>query len=142
MTEKFKPCPFCGGTDIRSDRHQGVGTGLHRGEDVYSMCCYNCGATFPNRYKPELLVEAWNKRVPDIDWQPISTAPRDGKPFLAWCSETGDQGIDTARWSRPDDPKVGYFRTRYGWAPTHWSPMPKPPERITPALSMGKENGG
>lgn len=61
--ESWKPCPFCGGTDIRHDRHPGAGTGMHRGEDVYSMCCYQCGATFPNRYKLELLREAWNKRV-------------------------------------------------------------------------------
>lgn len=67
-----------------------------------------------------------------IDWQPISTAPRDGKPFLAWCSETGKQGVDMARWSNPHDPKdrIGHFKTRYGWIPTHWAPMPKAPENV------------
>ena len=55
----FKPCPFCEGADIRCDRHHESRspTGF-----VWSMCCYNCGATFPNRYKRELLVEAWNRR--------------------------------------------------------------------------------
>jgi Lar family restriction alleviation protein len=62
MTETLKPCPFCSGTDIRIDRHPNAGQGSHRGEDVYSMCCYNCGATFPNRYRRELLVEHWNTR--------------------------------------------------------------------------------
>lgn len=65
MSEReLKPCPFCGGTDIRIDRHAGAGNGIYRrGEDVYSMCCYQCGATFPNRYKRELLVDAWNRRA-------------------------------------------------------------------------------
>lgn len=67
MTDKetLKPCPFCGGSDIRITRHPKEGTGLHWNEDVYSMCCYDCGATFPNRYKRELLVEAWNRRAGD-----------------------------------------------------------------------------
>ncbi len=57
--EDFKPCPFCEGADIRCDKHHETRspTGF-----VWSMCCYNCGATFPNRYKRELLVEAWNRR--------------------------------------------------------------------------------
>lgn len=59
---EFKPCPFCGGDDIRSDRHPRVGRGEHAGEDVWTMCCYACGASFPGRYRKELLVEAWNRR--------------------------------------------------------------------------------
>jgi len=66
MTAKWLPCPFCGGIDIRHDRHVGAGRGIHYGEDIYSMCCYNCGATFPNRYRLELLLEAWNQRVAPI----------------------------------------------------------------------------
>lgn len=60
---KILPCPFCGGTDIRFDAHHGYGIGIHSGETVYSMCCYDCGATFPNRYRKELLVECWNRRA-------------------------------------------------------------------------------
>lgn len=61
--DEWLPCPFCGGTDIRHDCHVKAGTGLHEGEDVYSMCCCRCGATFPNRYRLELLREAWNRRA-------------------------------------------------------------------------------
>jgi len=66
-----------------------------------------------------------------IDWQPMETAPRDGTPFMAWCGETGRQGIDTARWSgkEPRDPS-GHFKTQYGWIPMAWVPMPKPPEKL------------
>lgn len=60
----WKPCPFCGGKDISNHRHKGAGAGyLHHGKDVYSMCCYDCGATFPNMYSLDKLKEKWNRRV-------------------------------------------------------------------------------
>lgn len=63
MTNReFKPCPFCGGTDIRCDAHP-FSEPYRSEKTVYSMCCYQCGATFPNRFKRELLVEAWNRRT-------------------------------------------------------------------------------
>lgn len=63
MTDNLSPCPFCGGADIRIDAHRHAGRGEHQGETIYSMGCYGCGATFPNRYRKELLIEAWNRRV-------------------------------------------------------------------------------
>ncbi len=62
----WKPCPFCGGTDICTTKHPREGRGFHKGEDVYSMCCYQCGAQVPNRYGEHglmLMNEQWNKRV-------------------------------------------------------------------------------
>lgn len=65
------PCPHCADSDIRVTCHSKMGRGLHDGEDVFSMCCYACGATVPNRYSRDLLIEAWNRRaaprVPDTD---------------------------------------------------------------------------
>jgi len=64
---ELKPCPFCGNTDIRITRHTKSNHNGYRpfysptGE-IFSMCCYECGATFPNRYKKELLVNNWNRR--------------------------------------------------------------------------------
>ena len=60
------------------------------------------------------------------DWQPIETAPKDGTKILAW--EFDDYtiawwGVSTGGW--------------YGWMfsddwircyPTHWQPLPAPPE--------------
>ena len=63
MSNELKPCPFCGSKDIRIDRHVRAGRGEHHGADVFSMGCFDCGATFPNRYKREILVENWNQRV-------------------------------------------------------------------------------
>lgn len=58
-------CPFCAGADIRFNLHRGAG-------DVWSTCCYDCGAIFPNRYKKELLIECWKRRpAPDKSAKPI-----------------------------------------------------------------------
>lgn len=63
-TAELLPCPFCGGVEIRFDLHTAAGRGMHHeGADVWSMCCYTCGATFPNRYERGLLVAAWNRRA-------------------------------------------------------------------------------
>lgn len=59
-------CPFCGNADIRFTRHVHAGSGIHYGEDVWSMCCYTCGASVPNRYEEhgrKIMVDAWNRRA-------------------------------------------------------------------------------
>lgn len=60
---KLADCPFCGGSDIRFDEHGRSKNMLHYGEAIWSMCCYNCGATFPNMYSVEKLREKWNQRT-------------------------------------------------------------------------------
>ncbi len=57
------PCPFCGGEHIKMTSHKGYQARMSPTGEVWSMCCYDCGATFPNRYKKELLVMQWNKRA-------------------------------------------------------------------------------
>lgn len=91
----------------------------------------------------------------DNDWQPIETAPRDGTPLLlyvpgcnSWNRKRGMPDIMTGIW---DD---GYSQMDAGWygdlgdidhgyestgacfehirlSPTHWMPLPKPPEPST-----------
>ncbi len=65
---ELKSCPFCGGNDIKIGKHI-VSKQMYRTTpewsptgEIWSMCCCLCGATFPNRYKKELLVKAWNRR--------------------------------------------------------------------------------
>ena len=70
----------------------------------------------------------------DVQWQPMETAPRDGKPFLAWCLERPPFDPaptwfhDIAKWSgrTPDDP-AGHFAATSGAFVTRWQPLPPPP---------------
>ena len=57
MSEKLKPCPFCGGEDI-----------FPRwiiASDLYHCMCDNvkCQARGPKRLTKEEAIEAWNRRV-------------------------------------------------------------------------------
>jgi hypothetical protein len=72
---------------------------------------------------------------PELDWQPITTAPADGSPILV-----GAEGVtpDLAWWAA----SVwftgwccgGQRADMYGpdFTPTHWMPLPSPP---SPALA-------
>ena len=61
------------------------------------------------------------------EWQPIETAPKDGRESLCWTKECGqvvlywdDFNHDEPRWSNGfDDDQI---------TPTHWMPLPKPPQ--------------
>jgi len=73
-------------------------------------------------------------------WQPIETAPKDGRDIIvyfktagirqvSWCDEYGDPSGEYALW-RVDDNKHGPYALR-GYRPgddTHWMPLPTPPE--------------
>jgi len=97
--ENSKPCPFCGGTDIRYTKHAKEGMGIHRLEDVYSMCCYMCGAHFPNMYSPMALMEKWNRRksiTTEQEQEPVAWIPAFRSPEKdGWywgISSTGAEG--------------------------------------------------
>jgi len=82
-----------------------------------------------------------------MEWQPIETAPKDGTEILGWRD---DCGIMLMRWVCPvdfmtcreldglDDESaeaedwfcadfVAGFRLDEYLAPTHWTPLPQPP---------------
>jgi Lar family restriction alleviation protein len=66
MTDALLPCPFCGCCDVRLQKHSNAGRGEHSGDDVFSIGCYRCGASVPNRYNEhgrKLLIAAWNTRA-------------------------------------------------------------------------------
>mgnify|MGYP002625721244 CR=1 FL=1 len=56
MTEKLRPCPFCGG---EAAAHKTPGLGGN-----YVMCskCLTSGNNYPT---PEIAVEHWNRRIAD-----------------------------------------------------------------------------
>ena len=60
------------------------------------------------------------------EWQPISTAPKDGEWILLYEERDDEHAIecgffDCGDWYGPD-----HIYTIY---PTHWQPLPEPPEQ-------------
>jgi len=60
------------------------------------------------------------------EWQPISTAPRGtDNEFLGWDGKVMDKTWEG--WDVEDEPT--YVRSDWvSWQPTHWMPLPAPPE--------------
>ena len=85
-----------------------------------------------SRPTPEMTIE--------VDWQPISTYPSDGKDYFQFfpLDETEDTALDDdwmkvvpgywhateRRWTYAGRACRGYSR---GYEPTHWAVMPDPP---------------
>lgn len=62
------------------------------------------------------------------EWQPIETAPQDGTEVLLHCAE-GD--INVAYWDGTwwaDTIEGGDVTRRGSGEPTHWMPLPEPPQ--------------
>lgn len=66
-------------------------------------------------------------------WQPIETAPRDGRWFLAFGTHSRNLSTqmvirwDGDRWQSSDDGFAPYL------TPIHWMPLPEPPANTTEA---------
>jgi hypothetical protein len=73
-------------------------------------------------------------------WQPIESAPKDGTWFLAWSGTIFQGGLVTkAKWdadltAKKPRPMWTYAESWIGrhhmklHQPTHWMPLPAPPE--------------
>jgi hypothetical protein len=67
------------------------------------------------------------------NWQPIETAPKDGRGFIAYNEFTGPY-ITAATQPSPDGevlfPMHGWRGVPGTWfpVPTHWQPLPEPPD--------------
>lgn len=76
-----------------------------------------------------------------MEWQPIETAPKDGREIIVYGVRRGDWGYTDdestwtgARWSAgsygfPGSWLESKARPNYstGFTPTHWIPLPAPP---------------
>jgi hypothetical protein len=74
------------------------------------------------------------------EWQPIETAPRDGKEVFIWGSaeisphsrpHIGSEDVERAYWDSQLDTWVvssAQVDGLYVPAPTHWQPLPEPPK--------------
>jgi hypothetical protein len=71
------------------------------------------------------------------EWQPIETAPKDGRHILVYPGTYNGVTASPARWERDDGVKAPrpYWLRLDAWSviksrcltPTHWMPMPEPP---------------
>ena len=59
MTEKLRPCPFCG---YEFDLAEGL---TRFGKKTKAVCivCLSCGARTPIEFSVEDVVKVWNRRV-------------------------------------------------------------------------------
>lgn len=68
--DAVKPCPFCGGTDIRMDESFGTDSWS------FGRWCHACGSIGPISESAEQALAAWNRRADD--WRPLPTPPEPG----------------------------------------------------------------
>lgn len=75
-----------------------------------------------------------NKTKHTSEWQPIETAPKDGQAIILWPYDhysiwdgasigevvCGFYSKDDDEWNNPEE--------RRKFNPTHWMPLPSPPE--------------
>ena len=65
------------------------------------------------------------------EWQPIDTAPRDGTRVLLTIQYGVRQRLEIGYWGRGLSRETGswrFHRVHNDDRPTHWMPLPAPPE--------------
>lgn len=64
-------------------------------------------------------------------WQPIETAPKDGKNVLIYRLGSGDQRATIGSLDEEgvwQSPEAYYIWSWFDFSPTHWMPLPEPPK--------------
>jgi len=118
---ELKACPFCGGRDFRDFE----GLAWSRTPE-----CRGCGARAMGPFSDVRRnpVDAWNTRAPQ--WQPIESAPEDGKCLVAVETDEGWwygqlERDKRGNWIHEGEPT--YCKSYY-FNPHSWQPLPAPPE--------------
>jgi Protein of unknown function (DUF551) len=66
------------------------------------------------------------------EWKDIATAPKDGRSILTFAPMTGNghDGIQVNYWVDKSEHPWGdkWWRSSTLNPPTHWQPMPEPPQ--------------
>ena len=118
------PCPFCSSGSRVAEFPQDLGFMPH---------CAECGIRGHIYPTESAAIAAWNRRAGG--WRPIETAPKDGTEILLYCPEwdtpylgawghAEDSILDG--WMSPDVLPLKW--TELVESPTHWMPLPAPPE--------------
>ena len=84
----------------------------------------SCQAANGRQYK---MIQELEEELKKHQWQPIETAPKDGGYIiLAWPSESMiAKWLDNATWQGWSVPSL---ILKPAGNPTHWMPLPEPPE--------------
>ena len=91
---QFRPCPFCGGEEIKVDHIKRV----VKDADTYRAGCVSCGVGSEENSHQE-AVEFWNKRFDDINRKEKIAFLDIGFPGLSGCgkrimeSKSGEEEI-------------------------------------------------
>jgi hypothetical protein len=81
------------------------------------------------------LLESLDRQIQDAsqppsDWQPVSTAPRDGMAVLVWAQwKNAPAGPAIVEWlqRRKEWKRLGETRSLASGIVTHWMPLPSGP---------------
>jgi Lar family restriction alleviation protein len=60
MNKELKPCPFCGGDNIKV-----LGGKIGKHDTNFFVVCKDCSATSGTDPEKTNVIEAWNRRVTD-----------------------------------------------------------------------------
>lgn len=68
-----------------------------------------------------------------MNWQPIETAPKDGKALLLYVQAPSGYGLmRIGEWEGDDEGEGVWSISPYclwrGYEITHWAPLPEPPK--------------
>jgi hypothetical protein len=87
----------------------------------------------------DLWVKTVEEAVNSLEWRAIETAPKDGEVILLYKVDERYSGpfTITGFWSTDDVwwPCAGAYEVK----PTHWKPLPAPPEAISAAIQKESE---
>lgn len=68
------------------------------------------------------------------EWQDIEMAPKDGSYFLGAQFQRGEWFIEKAWWDGGDWGEFRYSGYHLEFQPSHWMPLPEPPQASTTSV--------
>ena len=123
-------CPWCSEARVPL-----MGAGVVR---------YQCGSMIHDsglfQRHPTCEVSVLSKRVAELEkersWRPIQTCPHNLDWVLGYDEKDGETGLiifdSTGSGEDPDAQQRAWTDGFRDWTPTHWMPLPEPPEAKGP----------